>query len=311
MKELPKDAKLTELFDQALVKLNDSSKVHNEKGNFFLANGEQTKGDILRLGKIASFGHANGSYYMLAPAGKGELKVWKDAPAGADIFKGQYPATFPIFIYEGLDRSAKKKKSQTVLEFVQAGGSIAWVIVGMGVVAMLLCLIRGISLKRYSNDTSKIEDLCKVEDLDGTKESLTNYETSFGQKNLMLKILNFTSADKEVLNDVIDEGMIHEHKLIDRFGAMILVFAAVAPLMGLLGTVTGMISTFDIITEHGTGDPKLLSQGISEALITTELGLIVAIPTLLFGNMLSGWGKNIKMTMDKLVLRLTNEVCKP
>ncbi len=100
--------------------------------------------------------------------------------------------------------------------------------------------------------------------------------------------------------------MIHEHKIIDRFGAMILVFAAVAPLLGLLGTVTGMISTFDIITEYGTGDPKLLSHGISEALITTELGLVVAIPTLLFGNILSGWGKNIKMTLDKVALRVIN-----
>jgi biopolymer transport protein ExbB/TolQ len=74
-------------------------------------------------------------------------------------------------------------------------------------------------------------------------------------------------------------------------------------LLGLLGTVTGMISTFDIITEFGTGDPKLLSSGISIALITTEVGLEVAIPTLIFGNLLSGWAESIKDDMEKAALR--------
>ena len=60
----------------------------------------------------------------------------------------------------------------------------------------------------------------------------------------------------------------------------------IAPLLGLLGTVTGMISTFDIITEFGTGDPKLLSSGISIALVTTEVGLAVAIPGLIIGSLL-------------------------
>ena len=82
--------------------------------------------------------------------------------------------------------------------------------------------------------------------------------------------------------------------------------AAVAPLLGLLGTVTGMISTFDIITEFGTGDPKLLSSGISEALITTKLGLVVAIPSLLLGNLLGGWSGKIKVMLEREALRLSN-----
>jgi len=93
---------------------------------------------------------------------------------------------------------------------------------------------------------------------------------------------------------------------LNRFGSLILVVANVAPLLGLLGTVTGMISTFDIITEFGTGDPKLLSEGISIALVTTEVGLAVAIPTLLFGNILSGWAERIKDDMEKAALRAIN-----
>jgi biopolymer transport protein ExbB len=66
------------------------------------------------------------------------------------------------------------------------------------------------------------------------------------------------------------------------------VLAAVSPLLGLLGTVTGMIETFQSITLFGTGDPKLMSGGISQALITTQLGLAVAIPLVLFHSLLAG-----------------------
>jgi len=84
------------------------------------------------------------------------------------------------------------------------------------------------------------------------------------------------------------------------------VIAAVAPLLGLLGTVTGMIATFDVITEFGTSDPKLLSGGIAIALTTTQLGLMVAIPFLLLGNMLSGWAERIKDDMEAAALRISN-----
>jgi biopolymer transport protein ExbB len=67
-----------------------------------------------------------------------------------------------------------------------------------------------------------------------------------------------------------------------------------------------MIATFDIITEFGTGDPKLLAGGISVALVTTELGLIVAIPALLLGNLLSGWANSIKDSMEQQALHIVN-----
>ncbi len=78
------------------------------------------------------------------------------------------------------------------------------------------------------------------------------------------------------------------------------------PLLGLLGTVTGMIQTFDVITVFGTSDPKLLSGGIATALVTTELGLIVAIPCLLAGSLLNGWAERIKDDMEKAALRAIN-----
>ncbi|HQY36049.1 MAG TPA: MotA/TolQ/ExbB proton channel family protein, partial [Pseudomonadota bacterium] len=73
-----------------------------------------------------------------------------------------------------------------------------------------------------------------------------------------------------------------------------------------LGTVTGMIQTFDVITEFGTSDPKLLSGGIAIALVTTEQGLMVAIPCLLLGSMLNGWAESIKDDMEKAALKVMN-----
>jgi biopolymer transport protein ExbB len=107
-------------------------------------------------------------------------------------------------------------------------------------------------------------------------------------------------------DDVVHEAMLREIPGVERFSSAILVFAAVAPLLGLLGTVTGMISTFDVITEFGTGDPRMLSGGISEALITTKLGLVVAIPALLAGTLLNGRADALLASIQYGTLRVLN-----
>lgn len=300
--------KITEVLKLGIAELSRSSMTTKKGGLFYLANGEQVKADVLKIGNIASIGSYQSKYYLLAPAGNDQLKVWKEAPNGKAFFEGHVKKAEPLFIYESLRNAATKKSGQSLYQFIAAGGIIGWVIVGLGIFAFLLCVLRAINLYFYSNETTYIDANCNLVNIEHTTRSLESFKSRYQIKELILKVLRMSDSSKDLLNDVIDEGMINEHKEIDRFGAIILVFAAVAPLLGLLGTVTGMISTFDIITEYGTGDPKLLSQGISEALITTELGLIVAIPSLLFGNMLSSWGRNIKMTLDKLVLKLSNEI---
>ncbi|MBX3465782.1 MAG: MotA/TolQ/ExbB proton channel family protein [Planctomycetes bacterium] len=118
-------------------------------------------------------------------------------------------------------------------------------------------------------------------------------------------MLPHLGAGADRLESAASERMLQEGLRIERFEAALLVAAAVAPLLGLLGTVTGMISTFDVITVHGTGDPKLLAGGISEALITTQLGLSVAIPALLAGNLLTSWGEALRAGMERAALRVT------
>ena len=97
----------------------------------------------------------------------------------------------------------------------------------------------------------------------------------------------------------LDEGVIRETPKLERGQSVVKLLAGVAPLLGLLGTVTGMIATFQAITLFGTGDPKLMADGISQALVTTVLGLVVAIPLLFLHSLLSARSRSLVRILDE------------
>ena len=96
----------------------------------------------------------------------------------------------------------------------------------------------------------------------------------------------------------------------ERFLSTLGMLASIAPLLGLLGTVTGMIDTFHVITQYGTGDPRMMSGGISEALVTTMLGLSVAIPLLLAHTLLNRAVDNMIGQMEEKAVAFVNIVYK-
>jgi len=106
----------------------------------------------------------------------------------------------------------------------------------------------------------------------------------------------------------IKELLLTEVPQLDKHLATLAVLAGAAPLLGLLGTVTGMIRMFEAITKFGTGDPKLLAGGISEALITTEVGLAIAIPLLLIHNFLRNRRNHIQSDMEMYAMRILNRL---
>ena len=171
-----------------------------------------------------------------------------------------------------------------------------------------MVLLRVFFLNRASKGTDKL--LLKIKDhirSGKIKDAIAVCEKQRGAAaRVVTSTLRNLDRERDHLEDVVAESVLHENAYLNRYGAAILVVAAVAPLMGLLGTVTGMIETFDIITQFGTGDPKLLSIGISTALVTTQLGLIVAIPALVAGNLLSGWSNKIKDNMEQAALQVIN-----
>ena len=116
---------------------------------------------------------------------------------------------------------------------------------------------------------------------------------------------------RDLVEEVMFEQVLTERLKLQSWLPFVAICATSAPLLGLLGTVTGIMNTFALMTEFGTGDPKVLSSGISEALITTEYGLIIAIPSLLLHAFLSRKAKAIVDHMEKSAVQFMNHVRTP
>jgi biopolymer transport protein ExbB len=166
-------------------------------------------------------------------------------------------------------------QSPDLVERIQQGGGIGYLILVLGVIGVLIVIQRafGLLFARRS-----IEAQAKSDQAD-PKNALGRMQEIAGR-------ISGDNVDAVALR--LDEQLAEESSRMNRGLPTVAVLAAVSPLLGLLGTVTGMIETFQSITLFGTGDPKLMSGGISQALVTTQLGLSVAIPLVMFHSLLTG-----------------------
>lgn len=281
-----------------------------EEGEFFLEDGTLVKGKIHRVGQVAAVGVSDRGSGALAPAGSGKFRLWADpARETAEALVNGTPKDYlRLFLFESTDKAVAKKQEKTFSSVMKAGGAVGWVIVSLGMLALIMAAVRAITLFLQGAST---RSLVKAVLPDVANKDLSSAKAKVeGKSGATARILQVTIANldapREELEDAVQEALLDESPNIERFGTAITVIAAVAPLLGLLGTVTGMIATFDIITEFGTGDPRMLSGGISEALITTQLGLIVAIPSLLLGNLLGAWADGILSDLEQAALRVIN-----
>ncbi len=310
--EAPQAEDVAALFEAASNVLARYGQVRRAEGEFFLTDGTRVNGEIIHVGRIAAYGLSDRGQGALAPAGDGGLKIWEDeaaANAASELAAGNRPETLPLFAFESLATEVDARAEKSLFDVVREGGVIGWIIFWLGLVGAVLVVLRLIFLQQASSSTGKVMDSVGVHVKRGDREAALQVlkRKSGSTSRVVASAIRNLDRDREHLEDIVSESILHESSHLNRFGAVILVIAAVSPLLGLLGTVTGMISTFDVITEFGTGDPKLLSGGISIALVTTQLGLIVAIPLLLLGNVLSGWAERIKDDMEKATLRIINQ----
>ncbi len=295
------------------IKLNrELSSLGNEKGEFYLPDGRKVKGDIVKVGNIAAYGISQEAAGALAPAGDGNYKLWNAVGSADDakaMFAKEKTETIDIFAYENLDKEADYVTEKTFIDTMEDGGVIGYIIFTLGLFGLVLLGLRVINLMGAKTNVHEITQIV-VDTLESGEGSTVSLEKLKGYKGSTARVIKATlrniKKERAHIEDVIMENILNESTQIDRFGSFVLVIAAVAPLLGLLGTVTGMIETFEVITEFGTGDPKLLSGGISAALVTTMQGLIVAIPLLLIGNLLSGWAQSIKDSMEQSALHIVN-----
>ncbi|WP_102386697.1 MotA/TolQ/ExbB proton channel family protein [Vibrio cyclitrophicus] len=177
---------------------------------------------------------------------------------------------------------------------LQAGGVVGKVILGLLAIGLIIALVRGISLVIARQ---KIRAQLKNPEQAGDNPlgrvlAVYNKEQNQTVEALELRLL---------------EAVVDEQTHLEKGLSMLKLLAALAPMLGLLGTVTGMIETFQVITQFGNGDPKVMAGGISMALVTTVLGLVAAMPLLLAHNILSTQAENIRNILEKQGIGLVAE----
>ncbi|MDQ8205226.1 MotA/TolQ/ExbB proton channel family protein [Pelagicoccus sp. SDUM812003] len=197
---------------------------------------------------------------------------------------------------------------ETVSEHVMKGGIWVWPIIFFAVMAALLAVYKLVEIYSIKQPSAMELGAIVRKIRDGRKDEALadagNLPWEFGP--MIQEAVKNSDQEKELVEEVMYERMLEAQPKVERFLSVIAVTAAVAPLLGLLGTVTGMINTFKMITLFGTGDASSLSGGISEALITTELGLVVAIPSLVAHAMLNRKAQSIMANMEKLSVVFVN-----
>jgi biopolymer transport protein ExbB len=306
----PDADKLATLLGAAQRKLAELASVRREQGTFFLADGTEVSGTIVRIGAVAALGVSDRGAGVLAPAGDGQFKLWNApaADAAQALAAGRTPAVLPAYVFESTATAVEPPVEKTFWGEMAKGGAIGWVILALGALGALLIAVRAVFLQRAGAAVDKIMDgvspLVRAQRINEAIEACKRFKGSAAR--VVTAALRNADREREHLEDIVSESILHESTHLNRFGAFITTITAVAPLLGLLGTVTGMIQTFDVITEFGNSDPKMLSGGIAVALVTTMQGLMVAIPLLVLGSLLNGWADGIKDDMEKAALKVIN-----
>jgi biopolymer transport protein ExbB len=171
-------------------------------------------------------------------------------------------------------------ESPTLGERVNQGGIVGYCIIGLGIIGLLIAIWRWIALTIDGRKVASQLKSDKASTDNPLGRVLATYEAN-------------RNADTETIELKLSEAALKEMPGLTKGLLFIKVISVVAPLMGLLGTVTGMIQTFQVITLYGAGDPKMMAGGISQALVTTVLGLVVAIPMVLIHTLVSGQSRKI------------------
>lgn len=178
-------------------------------------------------------------------------------------------------------------QAPTLVERIRQGGIIGYTIIALGVLGLIIVTLRLTQLVTAGRRVNR---------------QLVNTDTPSEHNPLgriLLAVKAMGTADTETLELQLDEAILKELPRLSRGQGLVKLLAATAPLLGLLGTVTGMIVTFQSISLFGTGDPKLMAGGISQALMTTVLGLVVAVPLLFSHNLMAARSRSLVQILDE------------
>ncbi len=276
--ELPSVAEIEQLWFEIHREVTESGRMVVSEQPVLLANGSEQTLPVARIGTFNLI--ANGHYLQRLPE-TGQLVELQRQPASRFLIgAGKLPNPDGDLIPLTIDPIRGQLLSllgttPKLMDRINQGGVIGYIILGLGAIVMLVALIRLatlLMLERRIESQIKHPDQPKDNPLGRVFKTYQQHQ----------------DADIETLELKLSDAVLQEVPKVNQWISFIKISAAIAPLMGLLGTVTGMIITFQAITLFGAGDPKLMAGGISQALVTTVLGLVVAIPSLMLHNLVQG-----------------------
>ncbi|MGB5917502.1 MotA/TolQ/ExbB proton channel family protein [Arcobacter sp.] len=269
-KKLANIQELKEFWHSMLDEIIKSGNIAQYDADVILATGEKTKEKVTRVGLFAAT--SNGKYLTYSNDMKSLVELTVQPSGSAVQLAKDFESSNEIsnIIIDPTRGTLFEMiaNNPTIMDRITQGGIVGYIILILGALGLLFALFKMIVLNISSIKIKKqMKNISEI-----------NQDNSLGKiAHIFYKNSNDSINDLEIK---IGQAILKETTQIKKGQSFVKLLAAVTPLLGLLGTVTGMIATFQAITLFGTGDPKLMAGGISTALITTVLGLVTAIPLL-------------------------------
>lgn len=290
--ELPAVSDLEKLWFVLQQEMTENGKVARFESEIVDDYGVRAQADVVRVGSFTAF---TGDRFLALSPGGTQLVALTRQPGDAardtvaDFTESRVrapviidPSRGTLLLIEG--------ERPSLLERIEQGGVVGYVIICIGVAGLIIAVFQLLYLGFVGRRMRRQLQNTRLPSLDnplGRVLATFRDDRSVG------------SDDPELLELRLSEAVLRETPALERAQSILRLFVAVAPLLGLLGTVTGMIVTFQTITVFGTGDPKLMADGISQALVTTVQGLCVAIPLLFISSLMSTRSRALVQVLDE------------
>ncbi len=288
-KELPSVRELEGLWQELVREMVEQGKVVEFTAKVATPSGVEDR-QVVRAGPFSAI---SGGEYILWDSVQQQLKVLGRQPPSKFLDTiGEYVDSDEEFAGLAIDPSRGSLLSvlietRTLVERIPEGGGVGYAIMALAAFAAVVGLIKFVTIVITARKVS------------AQKKNANRPDKSNPLGRVLAVAKENPDVDREKLELLLDEAVLRETSKLESWIWLVKVVSVVAPLMGLLGTVTGMIKTFQSITLFGAGDPRMMAGGISEALVTTMQGLVTAIPMVLIHSALSYNTKQIVDTLDE------------
>ena len=289
--ELPSIDEMERLWWELQREMTETAKVVRFNTDVISLDGERAPTEVVR---VASFNIVADGKYLTYRAETGNVTELGRQPEQGRFTgstEDMLEAASGGVVRFGLDPTRGGVLNSLVgrpnlMERIQQGALVGYLIIALGIIGLLISLERLVTLTLASRKVTA-----------QLRSSTPSDDNALGR--VLAVYHENKNVDTETLELKLGEAIFKETPKLNRSLLFIQIISVVAPLMGLLGTVTGMIKTFQAITLYGTGDPKLMAGGISQALVTTVLGLSVAIPMVLLHTVVSGRSRRIVQILQE------------